>query len=45
VRYQIYSKEHRETGLPPFSIEDAARKIKAEYNITIDLSEFANMKF
>ena len=45
MRYQIYSKEHRETGSVPFSIEDAARKIKAEYNITIDLSEFANMKF
>ena len=43
MTYAHLGSRHRESGLP-YSAYNMAQKIKAEYEITIDLTDFVNMK-
>ena len=42
MKYAYLGKEHRTKGLR-YNLLDMAKKVKAEYNITIDLSEFVKV--
>lgn len=45
LRFQKKGYKHQHTGQAPATMRAAAEKVRASYQITIDLSRFANLRF
>lgn len=43
-RFQVSGQRFRRTGDSPKNLYDMAKKVKVNYNISIDLTEFANLR-